>query len=192
MTPDLLPPSLTTRVVTMPNGCWHWTGAKRSGYGVARFNGREQGVHRIVYEQLVGALVDGFTVHHTCGVRRCVNPAHLTPMRASDHSRLHLTQWRAPVSIKESAVAAVAELPARKRLRAAMQLSGVTYAQLALKVGVSRSHLASGTQGSARLSLTTKLRVARVLGVPASILWPELQTLAFDILYGWKTRGRTK
>jgi len=40
------------------------------------------------------------------------------------------------------------------------------------------------------LSLTSKLRVARGVRAPASVIWPELQILAFELLYGFREKKR--
>lgn len=74
--------------------------------------------------------------------------------------------------------------PASRRLRRALELNDLTYGELARKVGVSRAHLASAAQGRQTLSLPVKLRIARALRVPASVLWPELATLARELLHG--------
>lgn len=62
------------RFEIQPDGCWHYTGhINRDGYGVS--NGSP--VHRVFFEQMVGAISPGMQVDHLCGIRRCVNPAHL-------------------------------------------------------------------------------------------------------------------
>lgn len=80
--------------------------------------------------------------------------------------------------------------PARQRLRLATQLAETTYGALADRIGVSRAHVAAAAQGRQQLSLPAKLRIARVLRVPAATIWPELEVLALELLRG--AAGRTK
>ena len=63
-------------------GCWNWTGSDRSAPGYSRFfvNGKRMLVHRWAYEQFVGPIPEGATVHHRCTNPRCSNPAHLQAM----------------------------------------------------------------------------------------------------------------
>lgn len=73
-----------------------------------------------------------------------------------------------------------------QRVRLAIVLAESSYGEMADRIGVSRAHLASAAQGRQRLSLPAKVRLARVLGVPASVIWPELATLALELLHGPK------
>ena len=61
------------------SGCWIWTGARdRLGYG--QFNGPDLRAHRSSYLLFVGPIPEGKELHHICGMRPCVNPAHLRPV----------------------------------------------------------------------------------------------------------------
>ena len=76
---DDLPSHLASRLQLLPTSrCWLWTGpTDRDGYG--RFRGR--GVHRAVWEVLVGNVPPGMVLDHRedwgCTSRACCNPAHL-------------------------------------------------------------------------------------------------------------------
>ena len=60
---------------------WLWTGGTATnGYGRADVDGRNQAAHRVAYEWLVGPIPTGLELDHLCGVRNCVNPAHLEPV----------------------------------------------------------------------------------------------------------------
>lgn len=60
-----------------PGGCWLWTGALASGYGVLGIDGRNVFAHRFAYELLIGPIPEGLTLDHLCRIRRCCNPSHL-------------------------------------------------------------------------------------------------------------------
>lgn len=64
--------------------CWLWTGGiagkpDNTGqfYGKFWFSGKSVLAHRFSYEYLVGPIPSGYTIDHLCGIRLCVNPAHL-------------------------------------------------------------------------------------------------------------------
>ena len=65
------------------SGCWLWQGhIQKYGYGHFGWkhaDGRwgPRRAHRVAYELFVGPIPDGLTIDHLCGVRHCVNPAHL-------------------------------------------------------------------------------------------------------------------
>lgn len=68
--------------------CWLWTGSVNDyGYGAIHAKGRRTGVHRAVYELLVGPIPEGFQIDHLCRVRNCVNPAHLEPVTQRENLR---------------------------------------------------------------------------------------------------------
>jgi len=68
------------------NGCWSWTGyISPAGYGVIN----KTMAHRLVYELLVGRILAGFEIHHTCRNRRCINPEHLEAQLVVEHRLLH-------------------------------------------------------------------------------------------------------
>jgi hypothetical protein len=82
--PVTLPERVSSKIRPNPDplGCWTWTGAISSGtgYGGVRYQGRQLGAHRVVYELLVGVIPDGLQLDHLCRNRACVNPAHLEPV----------------------------------------------------------------------------------------------------------------
>lgn len=72
-------------------GCWVWQRkVTKRGYGILEVApGRAQHAHRWVYEREVGEIPVGMELHHECGNRLCVNPAHLRPIDPTEHRRLH-------------------------------------------------------------------------------------------------------
>lgn len=67
-------------------GCWHWTGSPRGGYGRIRDGGRTFSAHRASYEHFVGPVPSGLTLDHTCRNKLCVNPAHLEPVTMRENT----------------------------------------------------------------------------------------------------------
>ena len=61
-------------------GCWLWLGAlQRDGYAHFNRGGKTVSLHRYMYERLVGPIPEGMDLLHSCDVRHCVNPDHVSP-----------------------------------------------------------------------------------------------------------------
>lgn len=59
--------------------CLLWTGTIRhDGYGLVNFEGRTQTVHRVAYRVFVGPIPWRLQVQHSCNIRRCFEPSHLS------------------------------------------------------------------------------------------------------------------
>jgi hypothetical protein len=64
--------------------CWLWIAAKsRSGYG----NFYNQGAHRYAYQFAYGDIPKGMVVMHSCDIKLCVNPKHLSIGTHKDNSQ---------------------------------------------------------------------------------------------------------
>lgn len=72
----------------MSGDCWLWQRKlSYDGYARASVGSRKVGnyrtgvaVHRWVYEYIVGPIPEGLAIDHRCGVRNCLNPAHMEPV----------------------------------------------------------------------------------------------------------------
>jgi hypothetical protein len=91
------PESLEIRVwrrVVKSDGCWTWLGTHTGpGYAQTTEGGRKIGVHRVVYELLIGPIPPGLELDHLCRNRACINPEHLEPVTHSENMR-RAYQWK--------------------------------------------------------------------------------------------------
>lgn len=80
--------------------CWIWQASLKFGYGQVMISTPSGKVlrraHRVYYERANGPLDASARIelHHECGIRSCVNPAHLTPLTPLDHARRHPNKGR--------------------------------------------------------------------------------------------------
>lgn len=75
-----------SRIERHPDGCWLYND-KRDQYVVLPQVGG--GLHRWVYETLVGPIDEGLHLHHECRNPGCCNPAHLLPLTPKEHKARH-------------------------------------------------------------------------------------------------------
>lgn len=69
---------LLSKIAVSERGCHEWTGYRTAaGYGCLLIERVPRQAHRVAYEVHVGPVPAGHDVRHRCGVRACVNPAHL-------------------------------------------------------------------------------------------------------------------
>lgn len=75
------------RVEEDNNGCWIFTGALSSGYGVINIRHKLHYTHRVSYAHYVGTIPAGLTIDHLCRVTACCNPEHLEPVTIGENVR---------------------------------------------------------------------------------------------------------
>lgn len=122
--------------VKREDGCWIWQRAVNSaGYGHRYRNGKHRYAHVDAYERANGVVVTATQdVHHTCGEKLCVNPAHLElhtnhePHRR-EHGIIRLSQGVAD------------------EMRARFSVGGITRREIADEYCVSYSHACNILRG---------------------------------------------
>lgn len=90
---------------------------------------------------------------------------------------------------RDDLIAALAGTARARRLHVLLSLVTLPSHLVAERAGITRRYLNEAAAGRRALSLSAKLRLARVVRVPAAVVWPELQTLALELLHGWRTKG---
>lgn len=75
-------------------GCWLWIRALNGGYAwVAVGDHKSKLAHVVFYEAKYNITIpNGFESHHTCRVKRCVNPEHIEIKKKSTHLSEHKTR----------------------------------------------------------------------------------------------------
>lgn len=76
------------QIVVTENGCWEWQGYRYgNGYAGMSWQGKQQLLHRLVYEHFVEAIPSDMQIDHLCRIRHCVNPAHLEVVTPRENTR---------------------------------------------------------------------------------------------------------
>ena len=75
--------------------CWIWSRSRNSkGYGKLKIKKRIIFVHRYVYTLVHGPIPSGLQVMHSCDVRLCCNPDHLSTGTNDDNVRDMIAKGR--------------------------------------------------------------------------------------------------
>ena len=70
-------------------GCWVWVGGVNgAGYPQLRVGGRVELAHRLAYIHAGGEYPPGMESRRICGVKLCVNPAHIRIQRKDAEARV--------------------------------------------------------------------------------------------------------
>ncbi len=95
MTPDVLA-RFMDKISPEPNtGCWIWTAAARSGYGILGVKNKVYLAHRLSYLHFVDPQMPiHLDVCHKCDFPPCVNPTHLFAGTAKDNVQDMMTKGR--------------------------------------------------------------------------------------------------
>jgi len=124
-------------------GCWEWQGARlNGGYGVMRFQKRQQLTHRIAWQLTIGPIPSGRCICHHCDNPACVRPDHLfvgshkdnmndmhSKGRAGDHA-----WWRRPGRKHHKAILNPKQA---EEIRNLYRATDLTHRALAARYGVS-------------------------------------------------------
>ena len=123
------------RSVNKTDTCWLWTGSiGKNGYGILSQKDKDlwgtRAVHRWSYIYHKGKIADNLMVRHTCDIRHCVNPAHLTLGASVDN--VHDMLERNPNGCNR-------HFQQEDILKIREDYKTKSYAELALEWGVSKS-----------------------------------------------------
>ena len=130
--------------VQKSDGCWLWTGGRKSkGYGSLGHARQTLQAHRLAYEFTYGKIPDGLAVLHTCDNPPCVRPDHLFLGTHLDNSRDMIAKgrgrWRGlPGEECPSARLTRAQV---EEIRSRYQRGEASQDELAMQYGVSQSNI---------------------------------------------------
>lgn len=122
---------------TLPRGeCRLWAGTQdRHGYGQAKQDGRSRMVHRLMLELVLGrALEREECVLHSCDVRACIAPAHLSLGTVADNNSQRASRLSVNPRPKRMTAAMVARMRELRR-------QGMGSREIAEQIGVSLNAL---------------------------------------------------
>lgn len=73
--------------VLIGDDCWEWTASHDlDGYGVAWYNNKQQGAHRVLWQMFMGPVKDGMQLDHLCRNTGCVKFTHLEEVTLQENN----------------------------------------------------------------------------------------------------------
>jgi DNA-binding NarL/FixJ family response regulator len=110
-----------------------------------RFEGREQGAHRVAWRLFRGEIAKGIVVCHKCDVRACVNPEHLFPGTAAENVQDMTQKGRSPRGEQHGSAKLTTEQVSRIKT---MLAEGRLYmSEIAREFGVSQTTIGAIKKG---------------------------------------------
>jgi hypothetical protein len=121
--------------------CWLWTGTKRNGYGVIKYEGVECRAHVLSYELKYGRILPGFIICHRCDNPCCVNPEHLFAGTHSDNMEDKLAKKRQAKGSRQGHSKLIE--PQVIEIRTNYTMVRETHKKIAARYGVKKGAIAS-------------------------------------------------
>ncbi len=122
--------------ITITDTCWLWDRRLTCGYGQMHIKDRYEMAHRVSYKLYKGHIPEGKIVMHTCDVRNCVNPDHLTVGTHKDNTQDMIAKGR-QVIVKQDTKISDEEVLCIRRHLAQGYINYLSHRQLAKMFDVS-------------------------------------------------------
>lgn len=137
--PNIINDAWKRVAVGQPGSCWPFTGEVNThGYGQMRLNGKQELVHRLIYQLATGDDPGTLLVCHTCDNPRCCNPEHLFLGTAADNAGDSVGKGRNARGEKSGAARLTADdVVAIRRLHE----NGASYTDIARSFGVTAENV---------------------------------------------------
>ena len=144
-----------------PDECWLWTGfVDATGYGQFGHESKSCKPHRVILAEKLGrSLTPEECCMHACDTPLCCNPAHLfVGTRADNNADMRAKGRARGGSMRgESHPSAKLSDAQTTTLRADRAATGLTYAALGVKYGISKSQAYAIATGKRRRPMVTNL-----------------------------------
>lgn len=129
--------------VEQPTGCWEWVVGRLShwGYGVIYYGGKSHMAHRVSAVVLGGMDIAGMCVLHRCDNPKCINPSHLFLGTQGDNVRDREQKGRGGSAPGERNGRSRIDQATALGIFAALSEPDANYKEIALRFGVSNSHV---------------------------------------------------
>ena len=127
---------LRQKIVVTSTGCWLLTTSlHKNGYAAIGYRGKAWLAHRAVYTEYKGEIPEGMQVMHSCDVRNCVRPTHLSVGTQIDNEKEKFERGRASLGEQHYASVLTEELVRKLRQE---YTPGDSWMALEKKYGINR------------------------------------------------------